>query len=247
MLFFINLNVGRKLIVDIELIYAVSEIDKEILLIQREISDKTIPKKLTELKNEYCILKNEYEELKSEMETKSRVMKEFAAKNENTIKEAKEIEARLYSSSNLKTIEAMQHSLDKLNNEIQNNEDTIYTHLEEQERNKKRKNEYRLKLNEISKSYNPVKNEYQEHIKALKESISNLIDKRNSIISKLDNNIVNEYEAIRKNKGYGMSLLKGEICTGCGMSVPYIIISNAKRHNSLQKCPNCGRFLYNKE
>lgn len=232
---------------DIELIYAISEIDKEILKIQREINDKAIPQKLSMLKNEYSKLRVEYEELINEWETKSSSMKDLAEKNEDMVKEAKEIERKLYNSSNVKSIEVIQHSLDKLNNEIQNNENNIYTHLEEQEKVKKLKNEFRFKLNEISKSYNPVKNEYQEHIKTLKESIEGLNKKRDSITSKLDSNIINEYEIIRRSKGYGTSLLKGEICTGCGMSVPYIIISSTKRQNSLEKCPNCGRFLYNKE
>lgn len=232
---------------DRELIYAISEIDKEMLSLQKVINDKTIPEKLTQLKDDYIKLRSEYEAIVAEWEAKSSSMKDLGEKNENIIKEAKELEKRLYSSSNIKSIEIMQHSLDKLNSSIQNNENILYTHLEEQESLKKVKNEFISKLNEISKVYNPMKNEYQEHIKNLRESLSSLKEKRSSIISKLDENIVKEYEAIIRNKGYGMSLLKGEICTGCGMSVPYIIISSTKRQDTLAKCPNCGRFLYNNE
>lgn len=232
---------------DRELIYAISEIDKEMLSLQKELNNKTIPEKLTQLKDDYIKLRSEYEAIVAEWEVKSSSMKDLGEKNENIIKEAKELEKRLYSSSNIKSIEIMQNSLDKLNSSIQNNENILYTHLEEQESLKKVKNEFISKLNEISKVYNPMKNEYQEHIKNLRESLSSLKEKRSSIISKLDENIVKEYEAIIRNKGYGMCLLKGEICTGCGMSVPYIIISSTKRQDTLAKCPNCGRFLYNDE
>lgn len=229
---------------DIELIYAISEIDKEIIAIEREINNKTILEKLLALRNEYNQLKKEYETVISKYETISKAIIDLTAKNEDLVKESKEIEDRLYKSSNVKSIEIMQHSLDKLNNEIESMENSIYNYLEEQEKYKKIRNEYRNKINALSKSYNPMKNQYQEHVSSLKESISNLNGKRSSIISKLDENIINEYESIRKSKGYGMSMLKGEICTGCGMSVPYIIINNARKHNSLQKCPNCGRFIY---
>lgn len=232
---------------NVELIYTVSEIDREIIMLQREVNDKTIPEKLSREKNMYSSIKAEYDNLNSSMEVKAAALKALSEKNEALLKEAKELEGRLYNSSNLKIIEAMQHTLNKLSNEIDSNEISVYAYLEEQENDKQRKEELRSKLSEISKSYNPVKNKYLEHIKALKEKIWNLSERKNSILSQLDKSIVNEYEAIRKSKGYGMSLLKGEICTGCGMSVSCIIISNARKHNDLQKCPNCGRFLYSKD
>jgi predicted nucleic acid-binding Zn-ribbon protein len=232
---------------DSELIYAISEIDKETLIIEREINNKTVPQKLSSLREDYTEVKNEYETLISEYEKNSKAIIDLTIKNEVLVKESKEIENKLYNSSNVKSIEIIQHSLDRLNNEIQNNENAIYIHLEEQEKDKKSKIEFRNKLNELSKLHNSMKNEYQEHITSLNESISKLKEKRMSIMSKLDIKIVNEYESIRKSKGYGMSLLKGEICTGCGMSVPYVTINEAKKHTILQNCPNCGRFIYIKD
>jgi predicted nucleic acid-binding Zn-ribbon protein len=231
-------------IMDSELIYAISEIDKEALIIEREINEKTIPQKLSKLRDDYTEIKNKYEALILEYEKNSKAIIDLTAKNDSLLKESKEMEDKLYNSSNIKSIEIIQHSLDRLNNQIQNNESAIYIHLEEQEKDKKSKIEFRNKLNELSKLHNSMKNEYQEHITSLNESISKLKEKRMSIMSKLDIKIVNEYESIRKSKGYGMSLLKGEICTGCGMSVPYIIINDAKKHTILQNCPNCGRFIY---
>lgn len=229
---------------DSELIYAISEIDKETLIIERDINKKTVPQKLSTIRDDYTEIKNKYEALISEYEKNSKAIIDLTSKNEVLVNELKELEDKLYNSSNVKSIEIIQHSLDILNNEIQNNENAIYIHLEEQEKGKKSKIEFRSKLNELSKLHNSMKNEYQEHIKSLNESISKLKEKRMSIISKLDIKIVNEYESIRKSKGYGMSLLKGEICTGCGMSVPYIIINEVKKHTNLQNCPNCGRFIY---
>lgn len=236
---------GEKM--DSELIYALSEIDKETLIIEREINKKDVTQKLSKLKNEYLEIKSKYETLIAEYEKNSKIIIDLTAENESLVKDAKETEGKLYNSSNIKSVEIIQRSLDRLNNEIQSNENIIYTHLEEQERDKKSKNEYRNKLNELSKSYNSMKNDYQEHLLALKQSISNMQEKRLSIISKLDTSIINEYEAVKKSKGYGMSLLKGETCTGCGMSVPYIIINEAKKHKVLQNCPNCGRFIYIKD
>jgi predicted nucleic acid-binding Zn-ribbon protein len=172
---------------------------------------------------------------------------DLTSKNEHLVKESKEMEEKLYNSSNTKSIELIQHSLDKLHNEIQTNESAIYIQLEKQEKDKNNKNEYRNKLNELSKLHNSIKNEYQEHVTFLKQSISKLNEKRSYIVSKLDSKIINEYETVKKSKGYGMSQLKGEICTGCGVSVPYSTINEAKKHNTLQNCPNCGRFIYIKD
>lgn len=230
-----------------ELMYAVSEIDREILKLQREVSDKTIPEKLLRLKNEYNNLKDEFDRLISSMEEKATSLKALSEKNEAMLKDVRDIEARLYTSSSPKSIEVMQHTLSKLNDAIQDNENSVYSYLEEQEEDKRRKDDLRSKLSKLSKSFNPLKNEYLEHIKALKDEISKLSERKNSILPQIDESILNEYEAIKKSKGYGMSLLKGEICTGCGMSVSCIIISKARKHNELQKCPNCGRFLYSKD
>lgn len=229
---------------DIDLIYAVSEIDREIIAIEREINKKAVLDELFRLKDEYEKIKSEYEKLLSEYERDSNAIADLTTKNDRLVNDLKEIEKKLYTSSNLKSIEVMQHSQDKLKNEIQNNENSIYTCLEEQERAQKMRIEYKKKLSTLSSTYNSMRKEYQEHISSLKDSISSLKEKRKSMISKIDENIVREYESIRKSKGYGMSVLKGEICTGCGMGVPYIIISDARKHKSLQKCPNCGRFIY---
>lgn len=232
---------------DSELMYKLSEIDKEVILIERELSKKEIPKKLSSLREEYNELKNEYETLITECKNNSMVIMDLTTKNENLVKESKEMEEKLYSLSNGKTIELIQHSLDKLHNEIQTNESAIYIQLEKQEKDKNLKNEYRNKLNELSKLHNSIKFEYQEHITSHKQSISKLNEERSSIITKLDIKIINEYETVKKSKGYGMSQLKGEICTGCGVSVPYSTINEAKKHNALQNCPNCGRFIYIRE
>ena len=230
-----------------DLIYTISELDREILMLQREINDKTIPEKLSHLKNEYDCIMYEYRSLNSIAEAKSAAIKNLSERNEALVREVKETETRLYSSSNIKSIEILQHTLDKLNKEIQNNEDSVYLNLEEQEEVNKKIKELKFKLSRISKAYNPVKDEYLRNIKELREAISRLSEKKSSIIAKLDEGVLGEYESIRKTKGYGMSLLRGEICTGCGMSVPCIIISNARNHKELQKCPNCERFLYSKD
>lgn len=224
--------------------YSISEIDKEVQLKEKAINDKKIPHRLNFLRSQYNDIKTKYELLISESKQRSSLIKDYNSKGKNLAKESKSIEDMLYTSKSIKDIDMLQYSFDKVKKDIEENDNNIYINLEAQENAKKLSEDYKLKLNELSHSYNTLKGEYNSSLNLQKENLSSLLEKRNTLLLELDKNLAIQYEEVKKDRGYGMSTLKGEICTGCGMSVPYIIISDIKKNIELQRCPNCERFLY---
>lgn len=229
---------------DYELLHEVSLIDKEIQRIERRKIDKETIKELNSLKNKHKHLKESYEkELgnQTDLSKKTRVISRLI---DDKTKEKVEHEKNLYSTNNLKTIEICQKLVDKLNIEIKELEDEIYLLINQNENmtgeNLKQVNE----VNEIRDSYNHILGKYKKNQDALNKEISILSAKRNNIISNVSPAARKIYDDIKLERGFGMSEVKGEICSGCNVGVPIVIIDEVKYTKKLIKCPNCSRLLY---
>jgi predicted nucleic acid-binding Zn-ribbon protein len=232
---------------DYELIHAISEIDREMVKIERETNQNETAKTLNKMRREYNELKQQYETTVNQYENKSSRVKELTDKIDALSKELKEDEDKLYQTSSMKSIEAIQRTINKLQTEIGVNEEEIYNLLNETEALKNSKKEMAKELQAIRLRYNSMKGDYNAHNEKLQAYISELNTKRKDFACQVSQGIMEEYEHIRKSKKYGMSVLKGEICSGCGMGVPYIIISEVRRNKSMTQCPNCGRYIYIEE
>ena len=229
---------------DYELLHEVSLIDKEIQRTERRKIDKDTIKELNALKNKHKHLKESYQKeigSQSDLTKKTRVITRLI---DDKTKERVEHEKNLYSTSNLKTIEICQKIVDKLNFEIKELEDEIYTLISQNEsiteENLKQVNE----VNDIRDCYNKILGKYKKNQDALNKEIGVLNSKRNNLINNVSAPAKKIYDDIKMERGFGMSEVKGEICSGCNVGVPIVIIEEVKYTKKLIKCPNCSRLLF---
>jgi uncharacterized protein len=229
---------------DYELLHEVSLIDKEIQRTERRKIDKDTIKELNALKNKHKHLKESYEKelgKQGDLTKKTRVISRLI---DDKTKEKVEHEKNLYSTNNLKTIEICQKIVDKLNSEIKELEDEIYTLINQNEslteENLKQVNE----VNDIRDSYNKILGKYKKNQDALNKEISILSAKRNNLINNVSAPAKKIYDDIKMERGFGMSEVKGEICSGCNVGIPIVIIDEVRYTKKLIKCPNCSRLLY---
>jgi uncharacterized protein len=229
---------------DYELLHEVSLIDKEIQRTERKKIDKDTIKELNALKNKHKHLKENYEKELGNQNDLTKKTRAITRLIDDKTKEKVEHEANLYSTNNLKTIEICQKIVDKLNSEIKELEDEIYTLISQNEsiteENLKQVNE----VNSIRDSYNKILSKYKKNQDTLNKEISILNSKRNSLYNNVSAPSKKIYDDIKMERGFGMSEVKGEICTGCNVGIPIVIIDEVKYTKKLIKCPNCNRLLY---
>lgn len=229
---------------DYELLYKVSIVDAQILKIKRNIQNKQTLKELSGLKKQYLALKEEYEDIRiKETELSNKI-------NDSTLilgkkKEEKDMYTQnLYSTSNTKTIETCQISIDRLSNDMEILNEDEYTLMVDNEELTKLRTENYDKLKEVREGYNKKLKKYKEKCVKEEKAILKLTKERTHLISKVDSEVAKEYEMLVSESGCGMSEIDGEICSGCNLDVPTVIINVARHGKRLTKCPNCGRFIY---
>lgn len=229
---------------DYDLLFEVSKIDSEILLLQKNITLKEKKKKLDILREEYNTIKREYEKISEECKKNTSAADRMTKALEGMSSDLEDQENKLYTSSSLKTIEAYQKNINKLKDDIKDNENIIYELISRIQELDLQKKGLLTASEKIKDEFNILKGDFNDEKAAIEEKISQLNHGRCSIAEKVDANIMNMYEEIKKTKGYGMAEVKGEICTGCGIGVPAFIINEAALDNKLVKCPNCERYIY---
>ena len=79
----------------------------------------------------------------------------------------------------------------------------------------------------------------------MKQELTALVAKRESVSSQLERVIVQRYEKVSKSRdGRAVVTLRGSICQGCFQQILPQMVINVKVGETIQQCSNCIRFLY---
>lgn len=229
---------------DLDLLFEVSRIDEELKVIEKDKNIKSIAIKIRQYKEIYENYKKEYDEVNKNIKELEKLIKDTLKNIDILNKEAKEAEEKLYSSSSLKNIDAYQKLLENKKVDINEKEERVYNYMERLDEMKKEKEKLIKKGNEVKGSYNLLREEYIRLLNDVNEKIKTLNEKREILTEKIMPVFIEEYERIKNIKGYGMCVLNGEICSGCGIDIPTVIISDVKDKRKITKCPYCGVILY---
>ena len=62
--------------------------------------------------------------------------------------------------------------------------------------------------------------------------------------AKIPAQILGHYDRLVVRGKKSVALVRGQVCTGCHMTVPLGTIMTLKRGDDIQLCENCGRYLY---
>ena len=79
----------------------------------------------------------------------------------------------------------------------------------------------------------------------MKQELTALVAKRESVSSQLERVIVQRYEKVSKSRdGRAVVTLRGSICQGCFQQILPQMVQNVKMGQVIQQCSNCTRFLF---
>jgi predicted nucleic acid-binding Zn-ribbon protein len=118
-----------------------------------------------------------------------------------------------------------------------------------------------VNLEEESAKTKIAENEFQEfernvrkeildidnNVKNLKEEVITLGKARDEYKLKINKSILQHYERLKEGRdGYGMAVVDGESCSGCGIVLRTQLVNQALKGQDLVFCDNCSRILFKK-
>ncbi len=59
--------------------------------------------------------------------------------------------------------------------------------------------------------------------------------------------VLSQYDALARQHAEPVAAASWNLCRGCGGAISARLVSQLEHSNQLQRCPRCGRFLYDHE
>lgn len=154
-------------------------------------------------------------------------------------------EKRLYSGkvNNPKELSDLQAEVASLKRRREKLEETLLEAMIEREEAEGRRDEAEAHLAEVEASRSTQVADLGAERESLQERIEELEQRRESVVFRIDDRILAEYERVRELKGgQAIAQIRNEVCSACGVTVP----PSAEwglRQGELVHCDTCGRIL----
>lgn len=229
-----------ELIWELENHYSILDNHKEYL----DILDKNLEMKRLEEEYSKIKLKNDrlYERIKGnkkKLNENNRLLNIFDFK-------IKEIDNNLYDGriNDIKQINYLIVEKDKLKKQIEDVETKTLTLMEE---NDYLENEYLYSVDELNKyssDINEIKKSNGFMQKDLKDKIEYEKNEIKKCKEKIDRNLLDRYQSLKKSKKNGIVHVRNYICGGCNMFVSTSLKEKLQQKNEIVYCEHCGRILY---
>lgn len=144
----------------------------------------------------------------------------------------------------LKELLSLQQSVLKMEDEIEKGE-ALYWELEKQiEELKNERQSAKEKIRNLKKEYNENVKIYKEQVGQLEIKLAENKAMQEEIRGLMKPEILRLFTEVEKRiPGTPVAFLKGEICSGCRISIPSIQALRIKEGKTLNRCENCGRIL----
>ena len=155
------------------------------------------------------------------------------------------LEQKLYGGSigNPKELASLQHEVEGLKARRNQLEDKALEIMEQVELAKARVNNISGELKRLEAEWQREQEHLTIDIEQLKTTLSDLEHKRRLMLAKIDPQIVNFYQELKRQKGTAVAKVDQGKCRGCQIALPTIEWQKARSGNLVQ-CSSCGRILF---
>lgn len=134
-----------------------------------------------------------------------------------------------------------------LNDRIRRKEDELRKLTQELKSFQNKLGNIRRKVANAKKEYVDVKKNYDVEVKKINEELIALKEKRDKIGEGVDKALMAKYKNIKASRSPVISVLTGNQCDGCFMSLASLVVQRVKDGKRIVECENCGRILFDKE
>lgn len=154
-------------------------------------------------------------------------------------------EDRLYGGkvSNPKELSDLQAEIASLKRRRQKLEETLLEAMIEREEAEDRRDEAETRLAEVKSRRSTQLEDLKAERATLEQRIEEIDKRRESVVPRIDEKVLAEYERVRELKGgQAVAWIQNDVCSACGVTVP----PSAEwelRQGELVHCDTCGRIL----
>jgi hypothetical protein len=224
---------------------ALQEIDSLIIQKRREI--EAIPSELKKLERAISSVEERFKEVKTKAETIEKKRRQKEIELQEAIDRIEKLKAR---TSEIKTNEEYQAHIKEIERAEKKKyliEDDILYLMEEADEINRNMQKIQSEIQNEKEKITKQQKEIKDRKALLEREVSELLKKRNSIVSNLDRDVYSTYmNLLEKGNGVAVAEAKDEVCQGCYMSIPPQLYVELKVREELFTCPQCGRFIYRK-
>jgi predicted nucleic acid-binding Zn-ribbon protein len=229
----------------LELLWNLQCIDKEIANIKRRMKDKTVYNQLIKIKNEYDAIKVELDRDTKELNLNTKQKNKLDLDLKQFDQKMKEENEKLYTKgTSLKEIEYVQKEIENNKRTIDGTENELLELMGRDEVLINSTSEYKRRLSELKSMFETLKKTYTEEDERDKNEIGGLEKRREDILKRISGSLVNQYNNIAARKSNPVSRVDNGICTECGIKLNAMLYDALKKNDSINVCGHCGRILY---
>jgi len=155
------------------------------------------------------------------------------------------LEQKLYGGSigNPKELASLQHEVEGLKARRNQLEDRTLEIMEQVELSKARVTNISEELKRLEAEWQCEQEHLTTDIEQLKTTLSDLEHKRRLMLARVDPQIVNLYQELKRQKGTAVARVDQGTCCGCQISLSTSELQRV-RSGSLVHCGSCGRILF---
>lgn len=156
-------------------------------------------------------------------------------------------EEKLYSGSvrNPKELQDLQADVDQMKRHLSSIEDqdlAALTAVEDAERDAAGVD---AAVQALDAAWREEQKELQESVARLSEEVSRLEVERTAQAAGIEPEVLKLYDHIRRaHQGRGVAKIDRNICLGCRIALPPLIVNRARSASGFAQCPNCERILF---
>ncbi len=227
----------------LEMLTRLQEIDQRVDQLAHSRVD--LPEKIETLKGQV----RELENLIAGDQTTLEQLEKDKRQEELGLKEAqdelKRYQEQLYRIKTNREYDAIQAEIDAQKEKISQHEENILNVMATSEEVNENLESRTKELEQIRTENTPQWERLEEDLSSIDDRIAAEQDQRKNVTVRIDKNILNTYERIRKVKnGVAIVAIRKRACGGCFKTLPPQKIQEVRRTDRIIACENCGRILY---
>ncbi len=203
-----------------------------------------LPHQVDMLHNELNQAKDIYTNKKKQLEQTKKEIRLTQLTIEDLKKKKEKYQAQLFEVTNNREYDAVTSEIDSVDNTISDNEDKVIMLMEQEEQLTAELDKDKEQVDKLQQNLEKKETELEKkNAKTEKEELT-LKDKKDKLISRIDQRYLSMYERIRKAKnGLAVVPIQNGACGGCSKRLPTQKVLEIRSKKGMYVCEVCGRII----
>ncbi|GEM_PF-1175157 len=238
----------EKLMSQGKLLWQLQELKREEAALQNTEELRALLKNLKVLQGKVQKGEKETEALLQGISEGEKQIEELEQKVNKLLEQTKGSKGKLYDpkGGSSKELLSLQQSVLKMEEQSKETEKMYWEITQKIEEYRQKKEEMKEAVKIWKREYNEGVREYKRIKTQLELKLAEVKSKQAEVREQLSSEAIRLYELAEKRYPLNfVAMLKKGTCTGCRISVPFMLVKEVKEGKGFYHCDNCGRLLIN--